>query len=441
MKTKAVLLSVALFGFATSTFAQKEECAQNLSIFNEYAKVKNYKDAYTPWRQVYENCPELHFATFVYGERILKDKIATSPAEKAKYIKDLQEMYAKYNQYFPQRFSQTDKGVKEALLMIDEKLGTKEELFNTLDAAYKANKQSFSDEVAIYNYFASIVDLYNEGKKTLQAVFDNYDDVTERIEEEKDKLSETINGLISKEEAGTLTDKEERTIKAARTRVNNLENIAENVDAKLGQLADCNNLIPLYEKTFEANKNNIEWLKRAAGKMSDKNCTSDPLFVKLVENLHKLEPSANSAYYLGVLNEGQKKNAEAVKYFNQAVDLETNNMKKSQILIKIASKYQGSTAVSYAQKALTFNPSSSNAYQIIARQYANSANDCGSTQFEKRAMYWLAANVARKGGLESLANYYEKLAPTKADIFSEGMAGKTITFKCWVGQSVKVPNL
>lgn len=440
MKTKAVL-SVVLLGVATSVFAQKEECAQNLSIFNEYAKVRNYKDAYTPWKQVYDNCPELHFATFIYGERILKDKIATSPAEKAKFIKDLQDLYAKYNQFFPQRFSETDKGIKEALLMIDEKIGTKEELFNTLDKAYKTNKQAFSDETAIYHYFASIVDLYNEGKKPLQSVFDNYDDVSERIEEEKTKLSETINQLISKEEAGTLTEKEEKSIKAARTRVNNLQNISENVDAKLGQLADCNNLIPLYEKTFDANKDNVEWLRRAAGKMADKNCTSDPLYMKMVENLHKLQPSAVSAYYLGLLNEGQKKNAEAVKFFNQAVDLETDNMKKSQILIKIAMKYQGATAVSYAQKALNFNPSNSNAYQIIAAMYANSANECGSTQFEKRAVYWLAANIARKGGLESLAAKYERLAPSKTDIFSEGMAGKTITFKCWIGQSVKVPSL
>lgn len=441
MKRKAILMAVGFGLAATNSFAQKEECAQNLSIFNEYAKVKNYNDAYTPWKQVYDNCPELHYATFFYGERILKDKIASATSEKNKYIKDLQELYAKYNQYFPQRFSQTEKGIKQAMLLVNEKIGTKEQIFELFDGAYRTDKKAFTDEIAMYNYFVSVVDLYNEGKKPLQAVFDNYDDVSELIEAEEERLSGSVNELIAKEEAGTLSQKEENTLKIARTRINNLENISESIDAKLGQLADCTNLIPLYEKTFEANKNNVEWLRRAAGKMSDKNCTSDPLFVKLVENLHKLEPSASSAYYLGVLNEGQKKTAEAVKYFNQAVDLQTDNIKKSQILIKIATKYSGSTAVSYAQKALTFNPSNSNAYQIIAHAYANSANDCGSTQFEKRAIYWLAANIARKGGLESLASRYEKLAPSKADIFSEGMAGKTITFKCWVGQSVKVPSL
>lgn len=280
-----------------------------------------------------------------------------------------------------------------------------------------------------------------KAKKPLQTIFDNYDDVSEKIENEKEKLSNTINELLTKEEAGALDAKEARRLRNARTRINNLSSISENIDAKLGQLADCDNLIPLYEKTFDANKDNAVWLRRAAGKMSDKNCTSNPMFVKLVESLHKLEPSSSSAYYLGVLNEGQKKTQEALKYFNQAVDLETDNLKKSNFLIKIAQKFTGSKAVSYAKVALTYNPSNSNAYQIIAYTYANAADECGSTPFEKRAIYWLAAEVARKGGLENLASRYEKLAPTKADIFSSGMAGKTITFKCWVGQSVKVPSL
>ena len=53
--------------------AQKsEECLQNLSIFAEYAKVKNYDEAYEPWLNVRKECPSLNVAVFSYGERILK---------------------------------------------------------------------------------------------------------------------------------------------------------------------------------------------------------------------------------------------------------------------------------------------------------------------------------------------------------------------------------
>ena len=435
MKKKFLFLVLFVAG-TLGTFAQKEECQLKASVYVEAAKLKNYNDAYEPWKYVYDHCPELYQSTFQYGERILRDKIAKG-TDKQKYIKDLQELYEKYFQYFPQKFSQADKNMRQAFLMVEQK----EQLFALLDDTYKLNKDAFNDDTLIYQYFASALDLYKGGKKQVQEVFDIYDNVSEIIENENDKLSVRINELLPKEEANTLDDKEKAQLQVARTRVGNLKNITESVDAALGQLADCANLIPLYQKTYEANKDNAEWLRRAAAKMSDKDCTSDPLFAKLVERLYQLSPSASSALYLGIMKEKQKNTTEAVKYFNQAVDLEKDNLKKSMYLVKIASKYSGSTAVSYAQKALSYNPSNTTAYQIMAQAYAGAANECGSTSFEKRAVYWLAAATARKGGLDKLAARYEALAPSRADIFNSGLAGKTITFKCWVGQSVKVPQL
>ena len=438
---KKRILTTSLFALLSlAGYAQKEECQSKASLFVEAAKVKNYNEAYEPWKFVYDNCPELYQSTFLYGERILRDKIQQG-TDKAKYIKDLQELYNKFHKYFPNKLTEGDLNIRQSGILIDYNLGTREELYNLLDKTFQLNKDLFTDDMIIYQYFASAIDLYNAKKKTLQEIFDTYDNVSEIIEEQNGKVSLTINELLPKEEAGTLTDKEKNQLQVARTRVGNLKSISENVDSKLGQLADCSNLIPLYEKNYEANKDNIEWLRRAASKMSDKECTQNPLFVQLVERLYQLSPSASSALYLGIMKEKQKKNAEAVKYFNQAVDLEKDNLKKSSYLVKIAAKYTGSTAVSYAQKALSYNPSNSSAYQVIAQAYASSANECGTTSFEKRAVYWLAANTARKGGLEKLAAHYERLAPSKADVFSSGMSGKTISFKCWIGQSVKVPEL
>ena len=437
---KKILLSVFFATGTLSTFAQKEDCPLKASIYVEAAKLKNYNEAYEPWKYVYDHCPDMYQSTFQYGERILRDKIAKG-TDKQQYIKELQELYDKYFQYFPQKFSKADKNMRQAFLMVEQNIGSKEQLFGLLDETYKLNKEAFNDDTLIYQYFASVLELYKGGKKQVQDVFDIYDNVSEIIEHEEGKLSVQINELLPKEEGNSLSDKEKGQLQVARTRMENLKNITTSVDAALGQLADCTNLIPLYQKTYEANKDNAEWLRRAAAKMSDKECTSDPLFAKLVERLYQLSPSASSALYLGIMKEKQKNTTEAVKYFNQAVELEKDPLKKSIYLIKIASKYSGSTAVNYAQKALSYNPSNTTAYQIMAQAYANAANECGSTSFEKRAVYWLAASTARKGGLEKLAAHYDALAPSRADIFSSGMAGKTITFKCWVGQSVKVPQL
>ena len=428
---KKLLYGFLLMGTVTA-FAQKQDCPMKASVYVEAAKLKNYDEAYPSWKFVYDNCPELYQSTFQYGERILRDKISKG-VDKDKYIKDLQELYNKYNQYFPQKFSAANNQIHQAYILIEHNKGTKEELFALLDGVYKQDKDAFADDTAIYQYFATALDLYKANKKPLQEVFDVYDNVSEIIENENNKLSVRMNELLPKEEANTLTDKEKGQLQVARTRVENLKNITESVDNSLGQLAD--------QKVYDANKDNTEWLRRAAGKLSDKECTTDPLFVKIVERLNQLAPSASSALYLGILKEKQKNTTEAVKYFNQAVDLEKDPLKKSSYLVKIATKYSGSTAVSYAQKALSFNPSNASAYQVMAQAYASAANDCGTTAFEKRAVYWLAASTARKGGLEKLAAHYDKLAPSRADIFSSGLAGKTITFKCWIGQSVKVPQL
>ena len=87
---------------------------------------------------------------------------------------------------------------------------------------------------------------------------------------------------------------------------------------------------------------------------------------------------------------------------------------------------------------------------MISNLYASSANDCGDTQFNKRAVYWLAAQTANKAAqvdasIKKLAimtaRSYEGRAPSKTEIFTEGNQGATIKFDCWINSSVKVPQL
>ncbi len=448
------------FGFivAISTVmgqAQNPECMTNLSIFSEHAKVKNYDAAFEPWKMVKENCPELHKAIYVYGEKILKDKIKKSgDTDKTSYVTMLSGMYDESNKYFPKSFSLAGVAADKAILMYDEKIGSDEELFNLLDNAFNQDRANFKNPKALYLYFSVLVDMHKAGNKDIQIVFDTYDNVIEKIDEEKSRLAKVKNSYLEKEEAGTLTAKEKRKLKNARINYSSYSKINGSIDAKLGNLADCDKLIPLYQKNFESKKTDAVWLKRAAGRMDSKDCTDDPMFVKMVEALHQLDPSADSAYYLGLLNDKANKSSDAIKYYNEAVELETDTYKKAKILYKIATKFkkrgQKSSARNYAQKALNYQPSMGAAYLLIANLYANSANQCGTTPFEKRAIYWKAADMARKAGrvdgsLKSQANKaassYTQRAPSKQDIFTSSMAGKTITFKCWVGGSVKVPSL
>ncbi|MBT8203984.1 MAG: hypothetical protein KJP14_06245 [Eudoraea sp.] len=456
MKKKLILMTLAVLGVTGISFGQGQnpECMTNLSIYSEHVKVKNYDAAYSPWKMVYETCPDLNRANFTYGERILKDKIKkSSGAEKDGFIQDLLTLYDSSRQYYPAKFTPAGVAEDKAILLYDNKMASDEELFKMLDDAFKNDRKNLKNPKALYLYFSSLVDLYNAGKQELQSVFNTYDDVIEKIEEENKKLTNVITQLLPKEDSGTLTSKEKRRLKVASTNSESYGKIASSIDTKLGALADCQNLIPLYQKSFEEKKGDIVWVKRAVGRMFSKECTEDPLFRKLFEAQLALEPSADAYLYGGTLKAADGDTRGALADFDKAAELETDPYRKSNILYKaatVARRFSKAQARTYCNKAINANASNGKAYLLIANLYATSANDCGETPFEKRAIYWKAAEMARKAARvdpslgatarKSAASYSAK-APSKTDIFNSGMAGQMLSFKCWVGGSVKVPTL
>ena len=90
---------------------------------------------------------------------------------------------------------------------------------------------------------------------------------------------------------------------------------------------------------------------------------------------------------------------------------------------------------------MELNPSNKKGWLQIANMYSNSAKNCGSSVFNKKAVFWLAAQAAEKGGNSSAASKYRALAPTKTEIFNGSMGGKVIKIGCWIGRSVTVPKL
>src|SRR5690606_10325775 len=224
-------------------------------------------------------------------------------------------------------------------------------------------------------------------------------------------------------------------------------------DGKLGNIASCEYLVPIYQRDFEANKTDANWLKGAASRLSAKECTEEISF-QIAEALHTLSPTAESAYALGLDAERKGNMNVAIDYYNQAAELFADTGKKANTYYKIADIHRKRNSLSNARtfyrKAIDARPSFGAAYLQLASMYSKSSNDCGSTVFEKRAINWLAADLARTAArvdpsiasnANAAANHYMGLAPTKADIFNSGMEGKTITFNCWVGGSVRVPNL
>ena len=120
------LIAVIFFNVNYVISQALEDCAQSLSIFAEFAKVKNYDSAFEPWMMVRENCSKINPAIYSYGERILKDKIKkTSGDEKEFFKKDLLKLYDEWVENFPKQRNKTIIGKiisSKAQTMLDYKL-------------------------------------------------------------------------------------------------------------------------------------------------------------------------------------------------------------------------------------------------------------------------------------------------------------------------------
>ncbi|GAB1856918.1 hypothetical protein MHTCC0001_17540 [Flavobacteriaceae bacterium MHTCC 0001] len=461
MKTKITLFTFLLtFLFVgMGVDAQNEDDAAKLSIMAEYTKAKNYEAAYKPFTELWASNPKYSRAIYVSGEKILNDKIKKSQGdEKVGFVNKLLKLWEDRAVYFASKTPKGEYGAKACQLKFDNKelLGmTDLQLYNCFDDAYKADPKTFKNPKSLYTYFYLMVKLFDAGKKPAKDLFNKYDDVAEKIEEEIQYASQKLNKLVEKEEIGTpLTNKDLKYKKYYGQVLTAYDKISGSIDTQLGDRANCSNLIPLYTKDFNENANNAVWLKRAVNRMYHKECTEDPLYEKIVKAYDETAPSADTKYFVATVLLKNGKTSEAEKYLKESYDLETDAFKKAKLANKIGlilkKKRRFGQARTYFNKSLKLNPSNGRPHLSIASMYAASAKNCGDTNFNKRAVYWLAEKEALKASrvdptlkklaAQSAANYRAK-APQKSEIFTEGNSGQTIKIGCWIGASVKVPSI
>ncbi|MET0759644.1 MAG: hypothetical protein ABWZ56_04440 [Flavobacterium sp.] len=426
MKTKFTFLFIVFFSFFLQ--AQDITCVEKITQINEFVKSNNLREAFLPWSDVRKKCASSDETIYTSGEKILQYKIdnAATADEKEILVRDLLKLYDEYDANFPKN----NKGniVNKAMALHQNGIGTSEEIYNLLDNAFRKDPENFTNPNALYVYFDLFYTQYKEGKKDIQIddIFTKHDAVISRI------ASASKNDL--------------KTAQA-------YKRVSEGVDALISGLAICENLIPFYQKNFDSKKTDALWLENAATNLLSKNCTSDPLFAKIATELHQVNPSSKSAYNLGIVALKSKNQTKAIAYFDQSAELNVDLKEKAKthyMTASLLSTSNKSGAREYARKAILANPSFGKAYLLIAQLYANSANECGETPFDKKAIYFLAAQAAKKAGeadsfLKTTANQqaesYLKMTPSKAEIKEAKKSGKSILFKCWINESVMVPKL
>jgi len=391
-------------------------------------------------------CPNAHITLYQLGEKMYKADLKKTTGDKTAIVNKIIDLYGKRAKYFPANTKKGLYGAKAAQLLFDNKMGTAQSQYDAFNKAWE-DKGSIKSAKSIYTRFKLAVGLYKAGNLELQEIFDLYDETQAKL------LDAKLQKLKDKEDAGqTLSKKEARYKKNYNINLKAFATFASSTDGVLGELGNCSNLVPLYNGQFEANKNDIDWINKAASRLSEKECTDDPVFKKLVVQLDALKPTADSAYYLMILSAKSGDKASEAKYFDLALQRMEDPSKRAKLYFKKAEGLR--KAGSYGQartfynKALADNPSMGKCYLRIGTMYAASANNCGTTAFDKQATYWLAANVVERAGrvdprlagtARATAKSWRAKAPSKTQIFNTDK--KSVKLNCWIGRTVKVPTI
>ena len=356
MKSKVILTLTGLL-FSFSLFAQN--CGANLSLFSESAKVKNYDNAYTHYKKIIKDCPDEKLMTYQYGAKMFESFIenAETEEEKEKFVEKFIENQNMRLKYFPNKTKKAKVLSDIAKVKYKNKIGTLEERLEAFEAIVEEDADNFVDPVALYAYFRIANTLNDNGDRDIQFLFDKYDEVIGLIETQENKKATQVQPLIEKEQnQEELTSREKKIMKNSEIYLRNYTKIKGSVNSLLGSKADCENLIPMYTKDFEAKKEDIQWLKNAASRLFAKECTDDPIFFKIVEAQNDLKPSAKTALYLGRLAQKNGDMSKALDYYNQSAELEDNPADKARVYYNIAETYKNkgsfSSSTFFLQKSI-----------------------------------------------------------------------------------------
>ena len=262
-------------------------CLQNISVYTEYVKTNNFKDAYTPWKAVFTEAPTAQVGTYTNGVKILRALIASAKdaTEQGNYFSELMAVYDQRLKYLDQLNNLVKtKATKGSVIGL-----------KAHDYIYFSGKAFDVNEA--YNMLKTAIDMEKENSDYF--ILQDMMDVSSRKLKADETHKETFiqDYLITSEYA-------EKALKAAPENQKNIYKTAkDNVDAYFinSGAATCENLQSIYGPKIEENKNNIEYLKQVINVMQLLKCTNEDAYFAASEAAHAIEPTAGSAAGCGFL--------------------------------------------------------------------------------------------------------------------------------------------
>ena len=419
---------------------------RNISIYSEYYKTNNFKEAYEGgWRAVFDEAPLASVNTYTYGIKILQSLYNDAKKEKNT------DLMAKYSEELFQVFEQRLKYLDQLNAMAKNKV-TEAEIYGQYGHAYRIYNPKVSVSRA-YELLRKAVDL---GKGSTQYyVLDDLMTVSAQRYTNKKDNEEYRDALIQDylDCAGYIDEfiashqDDEKVLSAATT-------VKENIDGHFVKsgAADCESLQGIYGPKIEANKDNLEYLTKVVKIMQMFECNSSDAYFAASEYAHAIQPSARTAKALGALYYKQRDDTEkSIEYYNQAIELDDDKTSIAGTYYLMATLYFAKDnydrSRSCLQKCIANNPNRGDAYILMAQLYAVK-HDWSSEPALNRCAYFAVidkleqakkvdSSVAAKAN--DLINQYKKQTPQAEDLFMLGYkVGDQVEIKGWINETTTI---
>ncbi len=399
-------------------------CLKNLSLYREYARQKLYKDALPFWRIVYNECPKASKNIYIDGVKIYKHLIekTTNEDNRSAFIDTLMLIYEQRIEHYGGKCNVRGRqGVDLLRYRRSDDIKYIQKGYEYLKESLELCKGKTSEAVLATFLSASVTLCQNQKIDEVQ-VLDDYLLTT-------DILNIKINN-----------EPEEESLKELRE---NLDNTFTNKP-----LCNCDLLVKVFSKRLEKNPHDIDNLKTITTILKKSDCCSTELFFISSKNLHDSIPSAESAENIAIMAFVKNKYKEAVKYYNQAIQLENNDLKKADYYLGLAkSQYKLNDlpeAKNLALKAIIYNKNWGEPYLLIGQIYADSKNSM-TDECIPSSVYWVAVDkfVEAKNIDSNVSNEankliltYSKYFPNKEDAFFCGInEGDTYKVGSWINET------
>ncbi|MEA3316964.1 MAG: tetratricopeptide repeat protein [Bacteroidota bacterium] len=441
--TKGFIATLLLSFVVLSSFGQKGvedgskyghgkdsiSCIRNISLYREYYKQNNYTDAINSWKAVYMDCPKASKNIYLDGIKMIKASIknAESDEQQAELADSLLRIYDKRIKYFGQKGYVLGRKGNDFIRVSKNTVENMQKGYDILSEAIAIRGKSAGDAELVV-YFQTSKVLYSAKKFDGTTVVKDYALVMNIIDSKLQKKPDS-----------------KRTIRAKDA----IEKIFETSGA-----ASADNLIALFEPQFKEKPNDLELLKKIHTLLGNtKGGNETVLYFKVAENLNKIEPKATLAYQLAKRYSNIEKYKESSKYFKQAIELQEDNIEKSNYYLELGDityKKLGNYAIarSYARKAHELNNKSGYPYMLIGHIYSAATKSCSDKAFEQNAIYWAAVDNFAKAksinpDLTDKANKYittfSKYFPDSETIFFNGFnEGDSYKIECWINETTTV---